>query len=217
MKTLLVAGHPDLSQSVVNAAILDEVARALPGVPIRKRCETAPGGVFDIPAEQAALAGADLIVWQFPYHWYSLPWLMKKWLDEVFVHGFAHGTGAKLAGKKLLVSFTTGAPEAAYTGQPGSVADIRELVSVFPAVAKACGLDYLAPMWLNGVSFASRDDAATIARQQTLARDYADRLVARIRALRRDGLRGAGQTGPGGELPEKDQLRRALYGQDGLS
>ena len=183
MKTLLVAGHPDLSQSVVNAAILDEVARALPGVPIRKLCETAPGGVFDIPAEQAALAGADLIVWQFPYHWYSLPWLMKKWLDEVFVHGFAHGTGAKLAGKKLLVSFTTGAPEAAYTGQPGSVADIRELVSVFPAVAKACGLDYLAPMWLNGVSFASRDDAAAIARQQTLARDYADRLVARIHGI----------------------------------
>ena len=183
MKTLLVAGHPDLSQSVVNAAILDEVARALPSLPIRKLCETAPDGVFDVPAEQAALAGADLIVWQFPYHWYSLPWLMKKWLDEVFVHGFAHGTGAKLAGKKLLVSFTTGAPEAAYTGQPGSIADIRELVSVFPAVAKACGLEYLAPMWLNGVSYASRNDAAAVARQQAMARDYADRLVARIREV----------------------------------
>ena len=108
---------------------------------------------------------------------------MKKWLDEVFVHGFAHGTGAKLAGKKLLVSFTTGAPEAAYTGQPGSIADIRELVSVFPAVAKACGLTYLAPMCLNGVSYASRDDAAAVARQQALARDYADRLVARIREV----------------------------------
>ena len=184
MKTLLVAGHPDLSQSVVNAAILDEIARTLPDVQIRRLCRTAPDGVFDIPAEQAALAEADLIVWQFPFHWYSLPWLMKKWLDEVFVHGFAHGTGAKLAGKKLLVSFTTGAPEAAYTGKPGSVADIRELISVFPAVAKPCGLDYLAPMWLNGVSYAARDDAEAVARQQTLARDYAARLIARIREIR---------------------------------
>ena len=183
MKTLLIAGHPDLSQSVVNAAILDELARAFPSMTIRRLCQTAPGGVFDIPAEQAALAEADLIVWQFPFHWYALPWLMKKWLDEVFVHGFAHGTDAKLPGKKLLVSFTTGAPAAAYTGQGGSVADIRELISGFPAIAKVCGMEYLPPIWLNGVSYAARDDAEAVARQQALARDYAARLIARIREI----------------------------------
>lgn len=181
MKTLLIAGHPDLSQSVVNAAIQDELARALPGIAVRRLCEVAPDGVFDIPAEQAALAGADLIVWQFPFHWYALPWLMKKWLDEVFVHGFAHGTGAKLAGKKLLVSFTTGAPEAAYTGKPGSVGDIRALVAVFDSIAKVCGLNYLGPMWVNGMSFAS--DAAGIARQQSQAREHAAKLIARIREI----------------------------------
>lgn len=40
---------------------------------------------------------------------------MKQWLDEVFVHGFAHGSTAKLGGKKLILSFTTGAPQALYT------------------------------------------------------------------------------------------------------
>ena len=184
MKTLLVAGHPDLSRSVANAAILEEVAKAFPDITIRKLCQVAPDGAFDVAAEQAALTEADFIVWQFPFQWYAMPWSMKKWLDEVFVHGFAHGTGAKLAGKKLLVSFTTGAPEAAYSGKPGSIADIRELVSVFPAVAKPCGLNYLAPMWLNGVSYASRDDAEAAARQQAMARDYAARLIARIREVR---------------------------------
>lgn len=184
MKTILVAGHPDLSRSVVNATILDELARAFPDMTVRRLCRTAPDGVFDIPAEQSALAEADLIVWQFPFHWYALPWLMKKWLDEVFVYGFAHGPGAKLNGKKLLVSFTTGAPAAAYTGQEGSVADINELVSGFPAIAAVCGLDYLGPMWLNGVSYASRDDAEAVARQQALAREYASRLIARIREIR---------------------------------
>ena len=181
MKTLLVAGHPDLAHSVANAAILDELERALPDMTVRRLCEVAPDGKFDIAAEQAALAEADLIVWQFPFHWYALPWLMKKWLDEVFVHGFAHGTGAKLAGKKLLVSFTTGAPEAAYTGKPGSVGDICALVAVFDSIAKVCGLKYLGAMCVNGMSFAS--DAAGIARQQAQAREYAARLVARIREI----------------------------------
>ena len=181
MKTLLIAGHPDLAQSIVNAAILDELGRAFPDVTIRRLCEVAPDGKFDIAAEQAALAGADLIVWQFPFHWYALPWLMKKWLDEVFVHGFAHGTGAKLAGKKLLVSFTTGAPEAAYTGKPGSVGDIRALVAVFDSIAIVCGLKYLGSMCVNGMSYAS--DTAGIARQQAQAREYAKQLIARIREI----------------------------------
>ena len=184
MKTLLVAGHPDLSQSVANATILEEIASALPDITVRKLCEAAPDGAFDVAEEQTALAEADLIVWQFPFHWYAMPWFMKKWLDEVFVYGFAHGPGAKLAGKKLLVSFTTGAPAAAYTGQEGSVADIRELVSGFPAIATVCGLDYLGPIWLNGVSYAARDDAEAVARQQSLAREYAARLIARIREIR---------------------------------
>ena len=181
MKTIVIAGHPDLKHSVANAAILDELGRAFPYMTIRKLCEVAPDGKFDVAAEQAALAGADLIVWQFPFHWYALPWLMKKWLDEVFVHGFAHGTGAKLAGKRLLVSFTTGAPEAAYTGKPGSVGDIRALVAVFDSIAKVCGLKYLGAMCVNGMSYAS--DAAGIARQQAQAREYAANLIARIREI----------------------------------
>ena len=38
-------------------------------------------------------------------------------------------------------------------------------------------------MWLNGVSYASRDDTEAVARQQALARDYAARLIARIREI----------------------------------
>ena len=185
MKTLLIAGHPDLSQSVANATILEEAGKALPDMTIRKLCEVAPDGRFDVAAEQAALAGADLIVWQFPFHWYAMPWFMKQWLDEVFVFGFAYGTGAKLGGKKLLVSVTTGAPEAAYTGGPGSVGDIRELTAVFGSIARVCGLNYLGAMWVNGMSYAS--DAAGIARQQAQAREYAAKLIARIREIQEKG------------------------------
>ena len=182
MKTLLIAGHPDLSQSVANATILKEVSAALPDITVRKLCEVAPDGRFDVATEQAALAGADLIVWQFPFHWYAMPSFMKKWLDEVFVHGFAHGTGAKLAGKKLLVSVTTGAPEAAYTGGAGSIGDIHDFVAAFESIAKVCGMEYMGAMWVNGMSYAA--DAEGIARQKAKAKEYAARLIARIREIR---------------------------------
>ena len=182
MKTLLIAGHPNLSQSVANATILEEAGKALPDITVRKLCEVAPDGRFDVAAEQAALAGAEFIVWQFPFHWYAMPWFMKKWLDEVFVFGFAYGTGAKLGGKKLLVSVTTGAPETAYTGGPGSVGDIHDFVAAFESIAKVCGLEYMGAMWVNGMSYA--DDEEGIARQKAKAREHAAKLIARIREIR---------------------------------
>lgn len=112
---LVVSGHPDLNHSIANATILDELATALPDAEIRRLDWLYPDGKFNIAAEQESLLQADVIVWQFPFSWYGLPGLMKQWLDEVFVHGFAHGSTAKLGGKKLLLSFTTGAPQALYT------------------------------------------------------------------------------------------------------
>lgn len=112
---LVVSGHPDLNHSIANATILDELATALPDAEIRRLDWLYPDSKFNIAAEQESLLQADVIVWQFPFSWYGLPGLMKQWLDEVFVHGFAHGSTAKLGGKKLLLSFTTGAPQALYT------------------------------------------------------------------------------------------------------
>ena len=111
---LIISGHPNLQHSLANAEILAEVEKSLPQAEIRKLDALYPNRRFDIAAEQDALLKADVIVLQFPFSWYSVPGLMKLWIDEVFVHGFAHGSTAKLGGKKLIVSFTTGAPAALY-------------------------------------------------------------------------------------------------------
>src|SRR5438067_5662815 len=47
----------------------------------------------DLPAEQAALADARLVVWLHPIHWYGMPALMKLWVDEVLSFGWAYGPG----------------------------------------------------------------------------------------------------------------------------
>ncbi|GAL26611.1 NAD(P)H oxidoreductase YRKL [Vibrio variabilis] len=47
---------------------------------------------------------ADVIVLQFPFYWYSMPALLKKWMDDVFSFNFAYGPeGDKL---KVKISFS---------------------------------------------------------------------------------------------------------------
>lgn len=112
---LIISGHPDLDHSVANREILNQLEKALPQAEIVRLDLVYPNYQIDVAAEQNRLLNADTIVLQFPFYWYSYPALLKKWVDDVFVYGFAHGsTGGKLAGKKLLISFTTGAAAEQY-------------------------------------------------------------------------------------------------------
>ncbi|MCE9673375.1 NAD(P)H-dependent oxidoreductase [Myxococcus stipitatus] len=48
----------------------------------------------DVLAEQARIARADALVLVYPVYWWSMPALLKGWIDRVFVNGWAYGTGA---------------------------------------------------------------------------------------------------------------------------
>lgn len=114
MKTLVLYGHSSPEQSFSNAVIVGELAK-LPDVKVRTLAEKRVNGHFDVPAEQNELLEADRIVFQFPFNWYSLPWLLKQWVDEVLTYGFAYGEGGdKLKGKPVILSFTTGVPAEGY-------------------------------------------------------------------------------------------------------
>jgi NAD(P)H dehydrogenase (quinone) len=69
----------------------------------------------DIKREQQLLSEADLIVFQFPLWWYSMPAVLKGYIDRVFSMGWAYGGGQALVGKKVLVGMTTGAPDFIWT------------------------------------------------------------------------------------------------------
>lgn len=180
---LVISGHPDLSASIANQAVLGELATALPHAAIRKLDALYPDGRIDVPAEQAALQRAEVIVWQFPFSWYSLPALMKKWLDEVFVHGFAHGPGAVLRGKKLIVSFTTGAPAAAYQKDGFFGHTVEDYLPQFASTAFLCGLELQPFIYTCGIGYTERSDEAAVNAQRDKAKDHAARLVDAIQAV----------------------------------
>lgn len=110
---LVVSGHPNPSASLANKTILESLRTAFPQAQFRELASLVKEGRFDPVPEQEALEKADVIVLQFPFNWYSVPGLLKTWIDEVLLHGFAYGSGAKLSGKTVLLSITAGAPEAA--------------------------------------------------------------------------------------------------------
>lgn len=183
MKVVVISGHPDLKSSVANSVILDELQKQLPEVEVRKLDELHTHGQFDVEAEKAAILSADLIVWQFPIFWYSVPALLKKWLEDVFQYGFAYGSTAVLGGKKLLLSCTAGAPVEAYTGKEGLMAEFEQLTEMFKGVCRLCNLDYKGTEVLFGMSPMARQSEEGIAEQREQARAYASQLVAKINTL----------------------------------
>jgi NAD(P)H dehydrogenase (quinone) len=69
----------------------------------------------DVTEEMKKLVAADLLILQFPLWWYSLPAILKGWIDRVFAMGFAYDAGrahetGPLAGRRAMVSVTTGGP-----------------------------------------------------------------------------------------------------------
>lgn len=70
----------------------------------------------DIQQELDKLLWADLLILNFPIYWFSVPAILKGWLDRVLVSGVCYGgkrfyDQGGLRGKKVLVSLTLGGRE----------------------------------------------------------------------------------------------------------
>lgn len=170
---VIISGHPDLSRSVANRTILSEVVAALPEVQIRKLDQLYPDYKIDVAAEQQALLHADVIVWQFPFSWYNLPALMKAWLDQVFLWGFAFGSDTQLAGKKFIISFTAGSAAENYTKEGIMGHEIPDYFAHFESTADICALDLQELIYTTGMMGDGTEQKA---------KEHAARLISAINA-----------------------------------
>jgi glutathione-regulated potassium-efflux system ancillary protein KefF len=157
---LILAAHPDLRHSHVNRALM-QAAQSLDAAQVQVRDLYAlyPDHVIDVPAEQALAAQADLIVWQHPIHWYSMPPLMKLWLDEVLTLGWAYGTGGDaLRGKDLWLVASTGGHAEAYRPTGYNRYFFDAFLPPYEQTAALCGLRFLPPLILHGAHALTRDE-----------------------------------------------------------
>jgi glutathione-regulated potassium-efflux system ancillary protein KefF len=165
---VVLFAHPDLAQSHANRALFDAAA-ALPGVQVRDLYALYPDYLIDVAAEQAALADAQLVVWQHPVHWYHMPPLMQLWLDEVLAFGWAYGPGGRaLLGKDLWLVTSTGSPADAYRPDGPHRYFFDAFLPPYEQTAALCGLRFLPPMVLHGVR---RSSDAELAAHAAVFRD----------------------------------------------
>jgi NAD(P)H dehydrogenase (quinone) len=113
----------------------------------------------DIATEQEKLAWADAVIFQFPLWWFSMPAIMKGWVERVYAYGFAYGVGehsdshwgdrygeGNMAGKRAMLVVTTGGWESHYSarGINGPVDDL--LFPIQHGVLYYPGFDVLPPL-----------------------------------------------------------------------
>ena len=149
---LVLVAHPDIARSRVNRALAAQ-ARLLPSdaVAVRDLYALYPDYVIDIEAEQAALDGARFIVWVHPVQWYSMPALMKLWVDDVLAFRWAYGPGGRaLKGKSLWLAVSTGGTETSYQDVGSNRHPFESFLPAYRQTAELVGMRFLEPLVFYG-------------------------------------------------------------------
>lgn len=112
----------------------------------------------DIEREQEKLRWADTVLLQFPLWWYSMPAILKGWVERVYAYGFGYGVGehsdrrwgdrfgeGSMAGKRAMLMVTAGGWEPHYSprGINGPIDDL--LFPIHHGILYYPGFDVLPP------------------------------------------------------------------------
>ena len=118
------------SHGRLNDTLHDVAVRVLTEAGFATR-ETKIDAGYDIEQEVRNFLWADLVIYQMPGWWMGAPWIVKKYMDEVFTAGHGtlyandgrsrpcperkYGSGGLLGGKRYMLSLTWNAPDDAFT------------------------------------------------------------------------------------------------------
>lgn len=180
-KILAVNVHPnldgnhstgDISPSFANKIIMEALHEH---VNTHNLIERYPDQKFDLEYERELLSGYDTILLIGPIYWYSLPSIAKKWLDEVFIYGWAYGTkGNALKGKEIQLVLTSGSTIEEYSKQNiGNTLD--ELFSHYQRSFEYCKMKCLDIKFIGGINSESKSKAPESLKDNI--RDFAQQLL----------------------------------------
>ena len=147
---LILYAHPTPHHSRANRRMADAAAK-VPNVHIHDLYELYPDFHIPVRREQALVAQADLIVFQHPIQWYSMPALLKQWVDSVFTPGWAYGPGGDaLHGKDFWLVATTGGSARSYQTEGHNLLPFSAFLPPYQQTAQLCGMRWLPPHLLFG-------------------------------------------------------------------
>lgn len=112
----------------------------------------------DVSTEIGRLLRADLLILQFPMWWFSMPAILKGWVDRVFAFGSAYDLGQTweqgvFTGRRAMLSISTSAPAAAFApdGRNGDIE--RVLWPIHAGILGIVGYTVMPPFVAHGIPF----------------------------------------------------------------
>jgi glutathione-regulated potassium-efflux system ancillary protein KefG len=149
-RLLVLFAHPALEKSRVHQRLVRLVPE-LPGLTFHDLYEAYPDFDIDVAREQQLLLDHDLVVVQHPFYWYSVPPILKQWIDLVLEHGWAYGSqGNALRGKRWLHLLSAGGGASAYHHEGYNRFTVRELLAPLEQTARLCKMEFLPPYVIHG-------------------------------------------------------------------
>ncbi|RFU93590.1 flavodoxin family protein [Citrobacter gillenii] len=167
MKRILVINahqkYPGISEGRLNRSLVNLIKEEM----VKKGYEVQETNIeqgYNVNDEVKKHIWADIIITQSPVFWFGMPWIYKKYVDEVFTAGMLqksfisgdgriaddssrqYGSGGKLQGKKYVLSLTMNSPKQAFDDKNQKLHAGLSVDDVFhstTAVYKFCGVDVL--------------------------------------------------------------------------
>lgn len=155
--------YEGISNGKLNAAIADVVQQEMEQRGYTVQHTHIEKG-YTVADEVAKHLWADLIILQSPVFWFGMPWIYKKYVDEVFTAGMLqgsiitgdgrsrhdptlqYGSGGLLQGKRYMVSLTWNAPQAAFNDPAQQLfagKSVDDVLVTNTANYAFCGMDVL--------------------------------------------------------------------------
>lgn len=151
-RVLVLVSHPNLEDSRINDT-LATAAATIHGVTVRHLDSALRDndGHFDVMAEQAIVDAHNVLVFQFPWYWYSAPAVVKQYLDEILTRDWAYIGGNALEGKPVVFAITTGGVADAYRADGHNKFTMNDLLAPYIATANMTKMVWNEPFVVHGV------------------------------------------------------------------
>lgn len=155
-RVLVLFAHAAPHLSRVNRRLAD-AARLVEGVYLHDLYEAYPDFYIDPAREHALLAQAGTLVFVFPLQWYSMPSLLKEWVDVVLRDAWS--VAPRTHGRRFWLATSTGAVAEEFATGARHGRPFADFLAPIEQMAAACGMQWLPPLVLHG---AHGVDTATV-------------------------------------------------------
>ena len=149
-KILILFTHPLFEKSRIQKALVSAIP-SNENITFHDLYEEYPDFNINVIREQKLLLEHNIIIWQHPLYWYSIPPLLKQWIDMVLQFGWAYGTsGDALTGKYIFNVISSGGSEEVYSSTGRNRYTIQQFLYPLERTVALCHMNYLPPFLIHG-------------------------------------------------------------------